>query len=426
MPVAQFPGDRNWGYDGVYPYAVQNSYGGPRALQRLVDAAHQAGLAVILDVVYNHLGPEGNYLGQLRPLFHRSLPHAVGNGRQLTTGRTAMPVRQFVIDNACMWVRDFHVDGLRLDAVHAIYDFGPRHILAEIQAAVQQEAARAGRLVHVIAESNQNDVRLIRPRRARRLRAGRRLERRFSPQRSRAVDRRARRLLPGFRRAGAYRQGVQRRVRVRRLLQPLSPPPPRQPRGRDRPHAVRRLRPEPRSGGQSCARRSLEHDRCARRATAGVRPAVALAVRAAAVHGRGIRRDSGPFPSSARSAIPASSRRCGAADARNSPPWQFRWGSEIPDPQDPETFAAAKLAWAWPEGSSHAQLRQLYQDLLAARRRWPALRDRRHTHARLLNDSGDGRDGQPALLVLQRGGDDGLLAVANLTAQSVVDGRVGT
>ncbi len=83
MPVAQFPGDRNWGYDAACPYAVQNSYGGPRELQRLIDAAHQVGLAVILDVVYNHLGPEGNYLGAVRTLFHRSLFHAMGNGRQL-------------------------------------------------------------------------------------------------------------------------------------------------------------------------------------------------------------------------------------------------------------------------------------------------------------------------------------------------------
>ena len=160
---------------------MQNSYGGPRALQRLVDAAHQIGLAVILDVVYNHLGPEGNYLGNFGPYFtdryHTPWGMAVNYD-----GPESDAVRQFVVDNACTWVRDFHVDGLRLDAVQTIYDFGPRHILAEIQAAVQREAAHARRLVHVIAESNQNDVRLVRPRDARRLRSGRRLERRFSPQ----------------------------------------------------------------------------------------------------------------------------------------------------------------------------------------------------------------------------------------------------
>ena len=123
MPVAQFAGDRNWGYDGVYPYAVQNSYGGPRALQRLVDAAHRAGLGVILDVVYNHLGPEGNYLAKFGPYFTDRYRTPWGKAINYD-GPDSDAVRQFVIDNACMWVRDFHVDGLRLDAVHA--DLRPR------------------------------------------------------------------------------------------------------------------------------------------------------------------------------------------------------------------------------------------------------------------------------------------------------------
>ncbi|MGW8257995.1 MAG: malto-oligosyltrehalose trehalohydrolase, partial [Thermoguttaceae bacterium] len=163
MPVSQFPGERNWGYDGVYPYAVQNSYGGPQSLQRFVDAAHRVGLAVFLDVVYNHLGPEGNYLGKFGPYFtdryHTPWGLAVNYD-----GAESDAVRQYVIDNACAWVRDFHIDGLRLDAVQTIYDFSPLHILAEIQSAVQAEAARQRRVVHVIAETNQNDVRLIRPR----------------------------------------------------------------------------------------------------------------------------------------------------------------------------------------------------------------------------------------------------------------------
>jgi maltooligosyltrehalose trehalohydrolase len=162
MPVAQFAGDRDWGYDAVYPYAVQNSYGGPTALLRLVDAAHQAGLAVILDVVYNHFGPEGNYAARYGPYFTDRYRTPWGEAVNYD-GPQSDAVRQFVVDNARMWVRDFHLDGLRLDAVQTIYDAGPRHILAEIQAAVRREATRAGRPVHVIAESNQNDVRLIRP-----------------------------------------------------------------------------------------------------------------------------------------------------------------------------------------------------------------------------------------------------------------------
>ncbi len=165
MPVAQFAGDRNWSYDAVYPYAVQKSYGGPRSLQRFVDAAHQAGLAVFLDVIYNHFGPEGNYLRNYGPYFtdryRTPWGPAVNYG-----GPESDAVRQFAIDNARMWVQDFHVDGLRLDAVHAIYDLSPRHILAEIQDVVQREAARHRRLVHVIAESNPNDVRLIRPKKS--------------------------------------------------------------------------------------------------------------------------------------------------------------------------------------------------------------------------------------------------------------------
>ena len=162
MPVAQFSGDRNWGYDGVHPFAVQNSYGGPSALQKLVDSAHHAGLAVLLDVVYNHFGPEGNYLESFGP--YETDRYRTPWGRAINfDGPDSDPVRRFVIDNAVAWVRDFHLDGLRLDAVHAIYDFSARHIFAELQDEVQAEAERQGRIVHVIAESDLNDVRLVLP-----------------------------------------------------------------------------------------------------------------------------------------------------------------------------------------------------------------------------------------------------------------------
>jgi maltooligosyltrehalose trehalohydrolase len=160
MPLAQFPGNRNWGYDGVHPYAVQNSYGGPREFQRCVDAAHQNGLAVFLDVVYNHVGPEGNYFAKFGPYFTDS--HHTPWGKAINyDGPDCDPVRQFVIDNACSWIRDFHVDGLRLDAVQTIFDFSARHILADIQSAVQEVARSQDRIVHVIAETNQNDMRLV-------------------------------------------------------------------------------------------------------------------------------------------------------------------------------------------------------------------------------------------------------------------------
>ena len=162
MPISQFPGGRNWGYDGVHPYAAQNTYGGPRGFQRLVDAAHRHGLAVVLDVVYNHFGPEGNYLADFGPYFTDRY-HTPWGAAVNFDGRDCEPVRRLVIDNALMWVRDFHVDALRLDAIQTIYDLGALHILQELQDEVQREAARQGRRVLVIGETDQNDPRLITP-----------------------------------------------------------------------------------------------------------------------------------------------------------------------------------------------------------------------------------------------------------------------
>ncbi len=162
MPVAQFPGSRNWGYDGVYPFAVQNSYGGPLALQRFVNAAHAQGLAVALDVVYNHLGPEGNYLGQFGPYFSSRYRTPWGQAINFD-GPDSDPVRQFFIDNAIYWFEQYHIDVLRLDAIHGIYDFGAFHILAELETQVQLTGKRLGRKLSLIAESNLNDARVLLP-----------------------------------------------------------------------------------------------------------------------------------------------------------------------------------------------------------------------------------------------------------------------
>jgi len=163
MPVAQFPGRRNWGYDGVYPFAVQSSYGGLVAFKRFVDACHARGLCVFLDVVYNHIGPEGNYLDAYGPYFTDRYRTPWGRALNFDDAH-CNSVRAYVIQNALCWVRDFHVDGLRLDAIHGIFDFGATHILDELQEAVQAFARRAGRHVQVIAESDLNDVRILRPR----------------------------------------------------------------------------------------------------------------------------------------------------------------------------------------------------------------------------------------------------------------------
>jgi len=160
MPVAQFPGERNWGYDGVYPFAPQNSYGGPDGLKRLVDACHSRGLAVILDVVYNHLGPEGNYLHSFGSYFTDRYHTPWGDAVNFD-GPDSDPVRHYFICNALYWITEYHIDALRLDAIHGIYDFSALHILQELAEAVHQRGKELARRIHVIAESDLNDVRVI-------------------------------------------------------------------------------------------------------------------------------------------------------------------------------------------------------------------------------------------------------------------------
>jgi len=162
MPVAQFPGARNWGYDGVELYAVQNTYGGPDGLKELVNAAHAEGLGVILDVVYNHLGPEGNYLPLYGPYFTDKYKTPWGPALNYDDADSD-EVRRYIVDNALYWVAEYHVDGLRLDAVHGIFDFSATHLLQEIAEAVHDEAEQLGRQVLVIGESDLNDPKLIRP-----------------------------------------------------------------------------------------------------------------------------------------------------------------------------------------------------------------------------------------------------------------------
>jgi maltooligosyltrehalose trehalohydrolase len=163
MPVAQFPGNRNWGYDGVYPFAAQNSYGGYEGLKRLVNACHQKGMAVLLDVVYNHLGPEGNYLGDFGPYFTRRYSTPWGLALNFD-GDESDAVRRFFIENALYWVAECHVDALRLDAIHAILDHSPEPFVEELALAVHHVGERLNRRIHVIAESHLNDARLVRSR----------------------------------------------------------------------------------------------------------------------------------------------------------------------------------------------------------------------------------------------------------------------
>jgi len=160
MPVAQFPGNRNWGYDGVYPFCVQGSYGGANGLQQLVNACHNKGLAIILDVVFNHVGPEGNNFEEFGPYFTDKYHTPWGNAINFDDA-WCDGVRLFYIENALMWFRDFHIDALRMDAVHAIKDFSPTHILQEIRQHVNFLSQQTGRMHYLIVELDLNDTRYI-------------------------------------------------------------------------------------------------------------------------------------------------------------------------------------------------------------------------------------------------------------------------
>lgn len=162
MPVAAFPGDRGWGYDGVSLYAVHETYGGPAALQRFVDAAHAHGIGVCLDVVYNHLGPDGNYLSQFGPYFTDA--HETPWGWAVNLDQPdARGMRAFIIDNALRWFDDFHIDALRLDAVHALVDDSQTHILAELSQRTAALSDRLGRPLSLVAESDLNQPRMVVP-----------------------------------------------------------------------------------------------------------------------------------------------------------------------------------------------------------------------------------------------------------------------
>jgi len=162
MPLAQFPGGRNWGYDGAYLFAVQNSYGGPSGLKKLVDSCHQHGMAVLIDVVYNHLGPEGTYIQDFGPYFTKKYNTPWGDAVNYDEAWSD-GVRNFVIQNAISWFKDYHIDALRLEAIHGIYDFGAKHILRELAEETERFSNENGRKRYLIAESDLNDNKVITP-----------------------------------------------------------------------------------------------------------------------------------------------------------------------------------------------------------------------------------------------------------------------
>ncbi|MFD4462133.1 malto-oligosyltrehalose trehalohydrolase [Nocardia sp. NPDC058480] len=373
MPVNAFDGTHNWGYDGVLWYAVQESYGGPDGLQRFVDACHARGLAVCLDVVYNHLGPCGNYLPRFGPY--------------LTTGRNTWgqslnldgpgsdAVRAYIIDNALRWLREFHIDALRIDAVHALVDRTATHLLDELTVETTALAAHLGRPLSLIAESDLNDPRLITPRAA----GGYGLTGQWNDDLHHAVhtvvsgERQgyyadfgslaclAQTLTHGFFHAATYSSF------------------------RGRTHGA----PIPRDliPGSALLGYTCNHDQIGNRAI-GDRPSDyltpgQLAVKAALVllsastpmlfmgEEWGARTPFQFFTSHTDPVVAAAT-----ATGRRAEFAEHGWSTEeVPDPQDPATFTRSKLDWAEVGREPHARLLACYRGLLALRKSRPEFTD---------------------------------------------------
>ncbi len=410
MPVAQFPGDRNWGYDGVHPFAVQNSYGGPRALQELVNAAHRSGLAVILDVVHNHLGPEGNYLSKFGPYFTSSYSTPWGAALNFD-GPLCDPVRQYMIENACMWVRDFHVDGIRMDAVHAIYDLGARPLLAEMQASLQQFAASQNRIVHFIAECDRNDPRFIDP--VKRNGIG------FNAAWADDFHHSVHALLTGNR--SGYFADFGELEDLAKAYERIYV--------YDGRYSIARQRKHGRSIGRRDRTQFIvcihNHDQIGNRAK-GDRPCTSLSpaimrlmcgllLISPAIPLLFMGEEYGeqhPFPYFCSFGDPDLIDAVRRGRREEFASLGFKWDDDIPDPQSEATFLSAKLSWKWPAGSVHCRLRQLYRELIALRKSDRGLLDRQSTQVSIMNTHSESGD-QCSVLVVKRGASPGTIAVVN-------------
>ncbi len=377
LPVAQFPGERNWGYDGVHLFAPQHSYGGPHALARLVDAAHAEGLAIFLDVVYNHFGPEGNYIGEFGPYYsHRY--HTTWGPAFNFDARGCDPVRQFVLDNIAQWIGDYHMDGLRLDAVHAMYDISPQHILAEVKLVADAAAAERGSTACIVVESLLNDVRMLLPRD----RGGYNLDAEWNEdfhhallayltgeRHGKYVDFGPVEHLPRVLNETFLLSGVYSEFRGRRWGGPVGDLP-----------------------GDRFVIGIQNHDHVGNRAS-GERLGV-LVPPAAQRLAASIMLLSPHLPLLFMGEEYGEENPflffCSFSDeqlienVRQGRRRDYGLVGDVPDPQDPKSYADSVLSWSWPAGTSRAGLRQLYQDLLRARREWPALQDTLNRQADLL------------------------------------------
>jgi maltooligosyltrehalose trehalohydrolase len=410
MPVAEFPGARNWGYDGAHLFAPQSTYGGPRGLRRLVDACHAHGLSVILDVVYNHLGPEGSYLGEFAP--YVTDRHRTPWGGALDfDGPAAAGVRRHVVENARMWAREFHVDGFRLDAIHAIHDASPVHVLAELAEAAREEARALGRPLHVMAESHDNDRRLVLPAAA----GGLGLDALWSDDFHHALHAR----LTGERTGYYVDYGDAHRLATA-LAEGFA--------FQGEPSAyygVVRGTPSADLPAERFVVFVQNHDQVGNRARGerlgaevpfdAIKLAAGLAFAAPALPLLFMGEEYGEtapfafFTSFQDPDLTAAVRRGRAAEFA-----RFAWPGAPPDPGDPATFARARLDHALAAAPRHRELREYYRRWLALRRAHPALGARGKDRARATWDA------QTGVLTLARGAASGagVRLYANLTGQA--------
>ncbi|ALX66328.1 malto-oligosyltrehalose trehalohydrolase [Microbacterium sp. XT11] len=370
LPVAAFNGTWNWGYDGVLWYAVHETYGGPRAYQRLVDAAHARGLAVVQDVVYNHFGPSGNHLPEFGPYLRDGELTSWGDSVNLDEPA----VREYIVENALMWLRDFHVDGLRLDAVHALHDDQPVHILRELAERVDALSAQLDRPLSLIAESDMNDPTLILPREA----GGYGLTAQWSDDWHHAVhvaltgetegyyaDFAAADAVAKVSQSGFFHDGTFSSFRGR-------------PHGRPIPDGVPAWR---------LVTFVQDHDQVGNRAEGDRLSATLSADRLAVAAVLTLTAPGTPMlfmgeewgastPWQFFTSHPEPDLGRATAEGRIAEFARMGWDpAVVPDPQDPRTFERSHLRWSERDDPVHARLLALYRDLIALRRAVPALTD---------------------------------------------------
>ncbi|MDN4610805.1 malto-oligosyltrehalose trehalohydrolase [Arthrobacter burdickii] len=374
LPVNAFNGTHNWGYDGVLWYAVQETYGGPAAYQRFVDAAHQKGLGVIQDVVHNHLGPSGNYLGLFGPYLTEGMSNTWGDSLNLD-GPQSDEVRDYVVENLLMWFTDYHVDGLRLDAVHALHDERAVHILEEFAERTDECAAELGKPLFLIAESDLNNPRLIQGRDV----GGYGLAGQWSDDFHHAVHVNLTGETEGyyldFNSVGALAKVLEKGFFHNGTYSSF----------RERHHG-REIDPSRVSPLQLVVA-AQNHDQIGNRA-AGDR--ISATLNPAQLAQAAVLTILGPFtpmlfmgeeygastPWPFFTSHPEPELGKATAEGRLKEFERMGWKPEdVPNPQDPATFASAKLDWAEAEQGHHAELLATYRELIRLRRSRPELRD---------------------------------------------------